>query len=372
MKNTFATWRQFSAVILLGLLSPLMRVLPRTAVATAGAAAWLSVLFAVPVLIAIILFVSVLKKDLLPGEGLAALFPRNLGFYGGRLLLLLFAGWTLFYAGFILHSSAERLVATVYPKTPLILFEVCMLLLCLLMSLGTFRAIARTSVILLAVLLVGLGVVLSFGLAEVSPENLQFSLSGKLSDLLFGSLSSISVGGVGILFFFLSGSVEPISFKPRQGFSFLLLFLLPSVFLCLEVIGVFGPTLTLRLSYPFFVMVRDISLFHVAQRVEAVVIVMWLFSDILLCLCMIRCSHEIFRTIFLLPATDDYPIFCLKHGRWLFFPESVLVLLTALFLPSSAYTMTAWSDKIIPLISDGFSLVIVPIVWGIGKLRKRA
>ena len=145
MRDRMVTRKQFAAAIFTGLLSPLMRVLPRSSVLLAGKAAWLSVAPAFLALLALMALMNALRRALLPGEGMANLLLRVLGPWFGRLALLLYAAWFLFYAGFLLRSGAERLTATVYQQSAVTPFIVVMLALCLLAALGTLRATVRTA-----------------------------------------------------------------------------------------------------------------------------------------------------------------------------------------------------------------------------------
>lgn len=371
MKDTLVTRKQFAAAIFAALLSPLMRVLPRATVMIAGKGAWLSVIPAFGGLIALTALMNALRRRTRPGEGMANVILRVFGPIFGRLLLVLYGVWFLFYAGFILRSGAERLAATVYQQSELDPFIVVMLILCLIAALGTLRATARTAVLLRASLLAALALVSFFALSNVSYKNL---LPLRLRDaprIAVGSLPILTVGGVAALFSFLNGYVEPAERPTKWVAGPLAIFSAAACLLSFEAVGTFGAQLTAKLSYPFFTMIRDVSLFGVAQRIEALVIAVWVFADFILCVMLLRCAHEAIRTVFGLPKPEEQPIFSMKNGRWLIWLEALAAYFLNRLLAPSSFQFFVWSERLVPLIMNCFVFGGFGLVFLVGKLRRK-
>lgn len=372
MRDTAVTRKQFSAAIFTALLSPLLRVLPRQSVSLAGKAAWLGVVPAFCALLILAALMNALRRRLRPGEGMANLIMRALGPVLGRLLLLLYAAWFLFYAGFILRSGAERLGATVYQQSNPYPFIFVMLALCLLAALGTLRASTRTAVILRAILILSLALVFLFALSNISLENL-FPLGWMDAPrVVLSAWPIITVGGVAALFSFLNAYVEPVEKPMKWILPPLLVFCAAAGLLCFETVGSFGQKLTVRLRYPFFTMTRDVSIFNLSQRIEAVVIALWAFADFIICILLLRCANEALRTIFGFPKAEDLPHFSLRRGRWLFLPEAVAVYLCSQSFASSSFIFSVWSEKIVPLLSNCFAFGGFSLVWLVGTLRRQS
>ncbi len=369
MNHKLLTQKQFAALIFTSLLSPLLRSVPRAAVTIAGRGVWISMIPAFFILLALVLFLNVLIRRLRPGEGFADLFMRWLGPAGGRIILLLYGLWFLLYAGFVLRSGAARLVAAVYPDSPIFPFLAIMLTLCLLAALGTLRAAGRTAFLLQSFLLAALGLILLSAAPNITFKNLLPIPLDNISGILLGSLPFAAMGSLGACFPFLLSYVEPIEEPGRKAIPLVLGFVFIGIILCLEVVGTFGPGLTARLSFPFFLMVRDISVFRITQRIEAVVVVLWIFADFILCTAMLRSTFEILRTVFSLPNGEDGPIFSLRKGRWLLWAEAALVLAGGLFISRSSFETAALSDRIIPFIGAVYVYIGMPLCWFIGFLR---
>lgn len=360
--------QQLTAAGFLALMSSMIRVMPRGSAALAGGACWLC---AVPAFLLLALFGRFLSSFGGDSEGMAAVFLRCLGPVAGRAVLAVCGLAFLFYAGFVLRVGADRLVVTVYPTADTRFFFTVLLLLCLMAALGTLRAIGRTAVILRAILLAALAMALIFCLPDVSAKNLGPVSVEKTGPILLGALPIINVGGLGACFLFLRGYCGPGRWRLGHWLGWLGLLMLVACLLCVTVVGSFGPALTLRMSYPFFVMIRNVSLLNLADRIEAVVVVLWVFSDFMLCTLFLRCGHEALRQVLSLPDPEPRRYFDLRGGRWLFLPEAAAVWCTAHFIALDSYGLIPWSDRIVPFAFLGLVFGGFPLVWLVGKLRRR-
>ena len=373
MREDSITDRQFAAAVFTAVLSPMLRVLPRIAAVSAGRWAWLTVPAALPLLLVLALLMGSLRRSLAPGEGAAGLFLRAFGPVAGRVLLALYAGWFLFYAGFILRSGAERLTAAAYQHSGPEPFLLATLAAALLAALGTLRGAARTGVVFRAVLLTVLGAALVLSLPNIEAANLRPLGPVPVRSLPDGARSVAAVGGTAALFSFLRGYTAP----GGRGAARLLLpplalFVAVAAALCLVPVGVFGAALTARLSYPFFTMVRDLSVLGVTQRFEAVVIALWVSADFLLCVLLLRCAHEALRVMLRLPAPEGASApRSLRGGRWLLLPEAAAAGACALALPAAAEDFRLWSEQLVPLLMCLFVYGGFPLLWLVGKLRKK-
>ena len=345
------TRKQFAAAIFVSLLSPLLRLLPQTAVELAGRGAWLSVLPAAVPLLVLGAILASFRAHMRPGEGLGGLILRWLGPVFGRIVLVLYAAWFLFYGGFILRSGADRLAATIYPGSGPTAFIVVTVALCLLVALGDLRAAARTAVLMRGVLVGALAAVLALSIPNMDAGRLLPVGWRDAGSIALGALPLASVGAVAGGFAFLSGYVRPAEDRRWLTVPMLTLLLLGGA-ICAAVVSVFGPALTHTLTYPFFIMIRSISLGDLAPRIEALVIAAWVGADFLLCAFLLRCAHEALRPVFSLPAPEGRGLSDLRGGRYLIWLEAAAVLTCALALDISPWQMRLWSDRLVPLASD--------------------
>ena len=369
------TERQLSAAVFTALLSPMVRVLPRSAALLAGRWAWLSVLPALPVLAALALVMRALRRSMGPGEGAAALFPRFFGGFAGRTLLFAGGAWFLFYAGFVLRSGAERLASATYPHSGPEIFVLLTLGAALIAVLGTLRASVRAAAVLRGALLAVLSAVFLLSARNIDPENLWPLPAAEAGTILTGALPAATVGGTAALFAFLRGYAAPAEegASTKPFFGQLALFAATASLLCLTTIGAFGEKLTSRLTYPFFTMARDLSLHGTAKRFEAAVIALWVAADYVMCVLILRCAHEALRTALRLPPperTEASPL-RLREGRWLLWAEAAAAGAFAFALPADTAAFRRWAEDLIPFGMNVFVYGGYPLLWLAGKLRKK-
>lgn len=351
MNDTLITKKQFAAATVVSLLSPLLRLLPQTAVGFAGRGAWLSF---IPAMVPLALLTAVtvsFRRHMRPGEGMGGLILRWLGPVFGRLVLLLFTGWFLFYAGFILRSGAERLVSTIYPSSGQGMFVAVTIILSLAVALGDLRAATRTAVIFRAILVTALVLVIALSAPNMDAGRLRPVTWEDAGPIALGALPFASVGALTACFTFLYGYADlPCDGKWHLWPLGTLLVL--GGLICASVLCVFGPALTHTLTYPFFVMIRSISLGDLVPRIEAVVIAAWVGTDFMLCVGLLRCAHEALRPVFGYPKPDGRPMLDLGGGRYLLWLEAAAVFAASFIFDMPPWQLRTWSDRYIPLASD--------------------
>ena len=143
MKEEPVSLRQMAVAGAVLSLSPISRLLPKTALELGGRASWVSVLPAAGLLLLMLWTQRALLRDS-PG-GLFPVLEGCLGRVGGRVAAALLGLWLCFYCGFILRSGAERLLSTVYESGSLCFFLLSMGAVALVPALGRVPTAARTA-----------------------------------------------------------------------------------------------------------------------------------------------------------------------------------------------------------------------------------
>ena len=365
--------RQLLSLASVFFLSPALRLVPSGTAELAGRAAWLSVPVALPFLIIYMYFIFCFLKRRQGHEGLAELILRSLGKVWGRLALGFLGLWFLLYGGFMLRSGAVRIITTIYPNASALLFVLSMGLLGLFAALGAERSLVRSARIICPAVLGVLILVLSFALVTVRRDNLLPLTVFEAEGCIKGSLASLGVGCISTyMCFFLNG----LELDGERLFTRLCLWavsvLLLLFWLNTDIIGAFGHELTTRLSQPFFALVRNLVFFRSLERVEALVVSLWIFSDfILISLCLHAAQHA-FRLV--LGCQSEYRgerIFELGHGRWVIWLCGLGAILSGCFMAGEPEALEFWSRQLIPGINLSVALILLPGIYIIGRLRKR-
>lgn len=360
------TQRQYGMLCAGIMLSSMLRLLPHTSAAEAGRAAWLCGPAALLPLLGFAALTAALLRRRRAGEGLSRLILRALGCTAGKLLLLLYALWFTGYAAFLLRSSAERFVATIYPFSHAWPFAALLLALCLTAALGPPRALFRAAEIFYPLLFA----VFVFTLLFAAPDlRIRSLLPVTLSDaggILRGALPIVNIGAAVLTYpAFLSGPLPEAAPSMRTHRTLLLRLGLWTLFLNAFVVGSLGAELTVNLSHPFFTMLRNVSVFHAVERFEALVVGLWLLPDFLLVSLMLILASMLLRTVF---GTADAGGGAQRRGlTWLC---ALAALAGGLLLAPDAFALRRLSHTVIPLVNLCFTVGVLPVVYLVGRLRK--
>jgi len=358
-KRSILTRRQLLSLGWVALLSPVIRQLPRTAVHMGGEGSWLSPLFALPLLLLYIWLLHGLLKNRREGEGLQHQICRALGKLPGRGLLLAYSAWVVFYMGFVLRAGADRFIAAVYPNSQPALFILILAGLGLMAGLGRLKVLSRCAEVVQPLLIFSLLLIIWSALPKIEMENLLPLGREELRPALIGALPVANTLCFTVYAAFLEHRVEP----GRVGRS-LLLPLLGTLGLVLLLgivtIGSFGPSLTGAMRHPFFVLIRDVRLFNLLERIEAMIIVQWVLTDFVLValfchvaasnLCFIFGGGEERRRLFAVGVT------------------AVAVAVGFLCAPTS-FALQNMAEHLIPRLHFLFLFILLPLVFLIGKAR---
>ena len=363
---------QLVALATVILLSPALRLFPSGPAQLAGRASWLTAIVAAPALLLYIYFISKFMASRRDGEGLAELTLRALGEKAGKAALYAIPVWLLLYAGFVLRSGADRLITTTYPLSSPPFFIISMGIVCLIAALGSARSILRAAKLVLPVVLGVLLLTLFFALFHIGKENLLPVTYHDTVPLLLGALPVVDVFSVVLyLICFFVGLTPKTKGRFRAYALWLVLVSLLLTVLCIAVVGSFGPELTARLTRPYFTLVRSVVLFNSMQRIEALVVTLWVFPDFLLVSILLFAAQLCLRL-----AAGHNPVYNgeqrldMSRGRWIIWLCTAAAVICGLVIAPDPVSMELWSEKIVPGINMAFAFAVLPLIWVVGKLRK--
>ena len=356
------------------LLSPALRLYPAGSAGIAGRAAWLSAPAAIPLLLVYIYFICRFMDARQENEGLGELSLRCLGDKAGKAVLLAFSAWLLLYSGFVLRSGADRLITTIYPYSTPHIFTVVMGLVCLFGALGPVRSIVRVAKLVLPIVLGTLILILIFAMLGINPSNLLPITVYDFVPVIKGTLPIIDVILVVIYTICFVVGLTPKKEKSFRDYSvWMILMSILLMFLSITVIGSFGAELTTRLTRPFFSLVRNLVFFHTLERVEALVVALWILPDFLLVSLLLASAQHCLRIVMGSKNTfyQGERLFDMKNGRWIIPVCAGISILCGLFIAPDPLSLELWSERLIPLINFIVALLLIPFIYIVGKARKK-
>lgn len=360
--------KQLFAVGFMCQLSPLIRRVPAITAQAAGGGAWLSVILAAAPL-AVCFFFAYLLVGGKGGRGLGTVLRDALGDVLGRLLLAVYALWFVFLAAFILRSGADRFIGTIYPGSGPSLFVAVMLLCCLPAAMGQLKALARSAMLLRPVLLTVMLVVFAFSLPDVRLAGMWQVTPANELDVMYGAFSVFGPMSICVYLAFITDQTEgEIKLSGLAGW--LLVSLAVAELLCVTTIGVFGAEMTARLRNPFFALVRDVTIFNSVERIDAIVVAMWVFSDfVLISLLLYTAAKNLRLGLGIEPGAEKAKLPELSRGRWLAPVCAAWACAAGLAMATDAVSLEKFTEVIMPLLNLFFAFVVPPVVFLIGRLR---
>lgn len=354
------TSRQLMVTAFIALLSPFIRILPRSSVNLAGHTAWLSGIPALILGLGYVCLITGFLKRSRQGDSLMTLCDRALGRLGGAVFLTVTLLWLLLYAGFIARSASERLLSTVYQGGKASVFVAAMLIASVLAAMGSVQNLVRTAEVFLPII----GAVLVFViLASIKDMDTSYLLPVTYRDIgsiLLGSIPILDVIGALVYFLFLSGSLSDRENLTKKACRSLIVTLIAVFGVMVVTIGFCAPELTLMFQNAFFMVIRNISVFGIIERIEALIIGVWILTDFVLLTSLVMIVSEIFCHIF---GIKKSPLVTAVLGA--------VIGAAAMLAFSDAFTLAVASDLYVPVVNIVFSYILMPLVLIVGGIREK-
>lgn len=371
MKHTDAiTPRQFAVTAFVAVLSPLIRRFPRVLAETAGRSAWLSAPLTAPPAAAAILLLWLLWRRRSAPTGYGALLRDVLGEAAGRIVTGLYALWLIFYVGFLLRSGAGRFVSTVYPGAGPGVFIVVFALVCLPAALGRVQTLARTAMLCYPLLLAALAAAMALTLRDLDFSALLPVTRADLIPNGRAALQTVNVLAAAFYLAFAGGQLtRPLRLRDYAGRCALLLLLIG--LMCACCIAMFGPELTAKLTYPFFMLVRDVAALGPLERAEPLVIALWVFPDFVFVSLLLHIASDALREALGYGGGAGKTLSDLSHGRWLTLPCAAGAAAVGLTVAPELQRFTLLSDQIVPLGNAVMVFALPLLVLLVGALRRK-
>jgi spore germination protein KB len=359
------TLRQFLAAVFVSLFSPVSRLIPRAVLEIAGTQGWIAPALAwLPAAGLVLLMRGLLERD---GErlGLARALRLDLGEKPGRAVTLLLVLWLVLYGGFVLRSGAERLISTVYPSADLSFFAFAVIGVCTLSAAGKLRYAFRSAAVILLLFSFILLLIVAFALPNVRGAYLRPLFPADPGKVLLSVLPAADVLTPWMPFTFLWGRVEKQGNPLKPCLRGLAVTAAGVLLLMLTTVGILGEELSLRQQYPFFIMIKNLSVFHVVERIEPLVVTVWLMTDYVCITACLLSASEGCRSMF--PG---------KRSVWAAGCGGAMLAACYLLAPD-AFFLEKLSNTVVPAVNLSLCFLLMPAVRLIGlwknheKIKKR-
>ena len=350
--------RQLYALLFTALLAPMVRALPGWTAGTAGVGAWLTGLLAFPPLLLEGWLVWALLRRA-QGGGLARAYQDALGPVLGKGAVCLYLLWGLFLLALSARLYAERMLSAGYQGGSVWAFLAVLLGLVLWMGRRKLSAFARAAEIFYLVLSLALGLVLLFSILDVTPEHVLPIWFEDAPGILAATAVPVGVLSAGVFAGFVAGQVRPGADDRRRGVRWLAALCVVAALLQFGVLAQLGPQLSARMEAPFFEVARGVGVSGAFQRVESLIVALWVFSDFVLLGLLVFALRAMVGA--LLGGRGE------RYAPW---AAVGLGLLGAVFLFPDGFSAKNLAGVIAPLGNLALGFVLPGVALAVGRLRK--
>ncbi|MBQ8975126.1 MAG: GerAB/ArcD/ProY family transporter [Oscillospiraceae bacterium] len=291
------TFSQLMVTAFVGLLSPVIRLLPWASVRLSGGAAPLA---AIPAMAMSALYIYIVYAIVKRRAGVPPLpDPARGGVQVAvaKLLCAALALWLTAYTAFTLRSGAERMVACVYTGGRVWVFSTVMAALAAFAASGGIKALAGAGRVMGIILTAVLVLLCLFAIPEVKPERFLPVTAQDAGNILPAAVPIFNVVSAGVYFLLLLGDVDRKTASPKTALAAAGGVALVSFAVIAVTVGAFSAPVTEKLQFPFFVLIRNIKVFKIIERFEALVIAMWIGADFVLLSGLLFIIRRLFAAI---------------------------------------------------------------------------
>ncbi|BDG61550.1 GerAB/ArcD/ProY family transporter [Caldinitratiruptor microaerophilus] len=264
----------------------LLFFVPAAMAARAGRDAWLSVLVGAMAALPVVLVVSALASRH-RGLSLVEVGQTLLGPWPGRMLGLVWPAFFIFLCSLVIRNVMDFLGMAILRGTPPLFIGASMALLAAYAVYDGIEVLARIGGLAAFVYFASGAVGILLVLNQADFRSALPAVEAGLRAVWDGALPSLGWFGESVILGFLLPHVEP----PRMGLRWALGgYAVAAGWLSLVTflsIVVFGPSLTAMSTYPIFVLVQQVRIGQFFERVEVVLVSVWLtgmFVKVALCL----------------------------------------------------------------------------------------
>ncbi|MFW0968002.1 MAG: GerAB/ArcD/ProY family transporter [Thermacetogeniaceae bacterium] len=303
-KGKISVWQ---AVLLVSnsILASMVLITPALLTKEAGQDAWLSVLIAGVVGFIIGVFVVSLGLRF-PNKNLVEYSIELLGPWFGRGVCIIFALFFLHLSAYLVRAFSVLLMTETMPETP---FFVLNMLMVILVAYGVYLGLevfSRVNEIIFPLFMLAIVIIFAMAAPEMDFEQLKPYLTHSFPGILRGSLILTSFYAEGAFVLMLIPSLR----NPKDArkivlpVSIILLFVIFTDVVGL--ISLFGAQETARMLFPTFELAKTVSLGAFVERIESLVVGLWVSSVSLKIMAFYYVSVLIIAEVFNL--TDYRPL----------------------------------------------------------------
>ncbi len=350
--------RQLVIIFVMLTISPSIRIFPQLTTQIAGKAAWLSpVVGVIPMIFLILIVSSFYKKN--GSDNLGDIFCKVLGKIPGRIVCFIYLIWIIILTSLYIRYYAERILSSIMPHTSIVFLVSVMLIIEYYGLSGGLTPLARVNELIFIIYMVIFVLITILSLPQIKYENLMNVGYLDAWPVIKSSYATFTVWGYFIFVFFFSDEVNNKEKTKKYSIQGLICVFIIGVITLVLTVGALGAHIVPHIPLPFFIVVKNISILNSIDRMESILLALWVLSDFIIISFFVYISLSILKSIFKFKDTKSFicPILLITGvGSLAFF--------------KSRFELENFSEYIALPTNFILEFCIPLIVYVIGKVRR--
>jgi spore germination protein KB len=295
-----------------------------------------------------------------PGKTLPQYSEILVGKIFGKILA---GGYVLFFLTvnvLVIREFSEFLTVTLLPETPGIVLTTAIVLVGVYSAAKGIEVIARMVQIILPLFIFTLLFMLVLAAPGMELGKLLPLMEGGVLPIVRASVAPASWYGEIVVLVMLLPMVNKPKEVKRKG---VLALLAAAVFLTLDTVvtlAVFGPNLTGNVVFPFWFLVRYIEFGNYLQRVESLIVVLWVAGIVL--------KVALFSYLVCFTTAQ---VLGLKKYKPVLYPAAPVQILIATYLAGNTQDLSEILDKYWPPFGLMFEVVLPVVLLAVAVVRRK-
>jgi spore germination protein KB len=335
--------RQAIFLLANSILASMVLIAPALMAKQAGQDAWIAVLIAgVFGLLFGMLVVSVGLRH--PGKNMVEYGIDLLGPWLGRAVAIIFALFFLHTNAYLVRSFGSLLVTETMPETPLVVFNILIVLIAAYAAYLGLEVFTRVNDIVFPLSMLVAVAIVAMGLPEVNFENLKPIFTHPIPNILQASFILFAFFAEGTILLMLIPSLR----QPNEARQLVVpVSLIISLAMLVDVgilIGLFGHEETSRMVFPTYEFAKTVGIWGFLERIESLVVGVWVAT--------VGLKVATFYYVSVLTFTQT---FNLKDYRSLVLPYAIILVVLSMVGWMGTNEVTLYMSRYFPL----FAIIVV-------------
>jgi spore germination protein KB len=315
LDNDKISARQVFVMFIMSTFSPAIRLFPSLCANYGGVAGWLGPAAACAALAPQMAAMAAMLKGGGAPRDLSGAFEAALGRAGRNIALSAYLIWTLLLYAIYIRYYAERLMGTIFPNADIRFFLIPMLVLVSISARGKIEAFARFSEISILIFTAVFALLFVFFIPSVKPSNLLPITPHDALPVARASFPVISIWGYFSLYFFLGEHIANRHEIGKYIKKSIIYLLAVTTAMLISVVGSLNYKTVTRMPAPFFSATKLIHVVRSFDRMEAILLSLWVVSDFVTILAFTFIAMNIAKKLFGTSSTRPFasPIILLGY-----------------------------------------------------------